>query len=163
MAPGMLPMPPSTAAVKALMPAMKPMKGFSLPMAKAISTPPTAASMAPMTKVMEMILLVSMPSRLAMRRSWEQAREAWPVREYLMNSVRPIIINTVTTMIRMREYGAVTVKSLEPSVKLTDPLISAGTAISRAPCPVATQFCRKIDIPIAEISGTRRGLLRNGA
>ena len=53
MAPGMLPMPPSTAAVKALMPARKPMKGLSLPMVMAISTPPTAARIAPITNVKE--------------------------------------------------------------------------------------------------------------
>src|SRR5690606_2670882 len=103
MAPGMLPMPPRTAAVKALMPARKPMKGLSLPMASAISTPPTAASMAPMTKVKEMILFVSMPSRLAMRRSCEHARDARPRRECLMYKCSMIISTTVTRMIMMRE------------------------------------------------------------
>src|SRR5690606_1361687 len=109
MAPGMLPIPPSTAAVNALMPARKPMKGLSLPMASAMSTPPTAASMAPTTKVKEMILLVSMPNRLAMRRSCEQAREARPRRECLMYMCNMNISTTVTRMIMMREYGAVIV------------------------------------------------------
>src|SRR5690606_20816722 len=103
MAPGMLPMPPSTAAVKALMPARKPMKGLSLPIARAMSTPPTAASMAPTTKVKEMILLVSMPSRFAMRRSCEQAREARPRRECLIYMCSMNISTTVTRMIMMRE------------------------------------------------------------
>ena len=34
--------------------------------------------------------------------------------------------------------------------------------MSRAPWPSATQFCRKMDMPMAEISATRRGLLRSG-
>ena len=84
MAPGMLPIPPSTAAVKALMPAMKPMKGLSLPMVMAMSTPPTAASTAPSTKVKEMTRFVSMPSSRAICMSCEQAREARPMREWRM-------------------------------------------------------------------------------
>ncbi|MNV87764.1 hypothetical protein D3C71_1819170 [compost metagenome] len=83
------------------------------------------------------------------------------MREYLMNSVRPIISTTVTTMIMMREYGTVTSKS-DPMWNCTAPDTSEGTAMSRAPWPRATQFCRKIDIPIAEISATRRGLPRTG-
>src|SRR5690606_31919068 len=162
MAPGMLPIPPSTAAVHALMPAMKPMKGLSLPMASAISTPPTAASIAPMMKVKEMIRLVSMPSKFAMRKSWEQARDARPIREYLMNNDNAIISSTVTTMIMIREYGAVTTKS-EPNWNWTEPVTSAGTAMSRAPWPIATQFCRKMDMPMADMSGTRRGPPRKGA
>ena len=35
-------------------------------------------------------------------------------------------------------------------------------AMSLLLCPRATKFCRKMDIPMAEISGTRRGLLRSG-
>ena len=35
-------------------------------------------------------------------------------------------------------------------------------AISLLLCPRATKFCKKIDIPMAEMSGTKRGLLRNG-
>ena len=95
-------MPPSTAAVKALIPARKPMKGLSLPTASAISTPPTAASMAPRMKVKEMTLLVSMPSKLAMCMSCAQAREARPMRECLMYMVRAIISTTVTTMMSTR-------------------------------------------------------------
>src|SRR6218665_2651611 len=105
MAPGMLPIPPSTAAVKALMPAMKPMKGLSLPMLSPISTPPTAASMAPSTKVKEITLLVSMPSRLAICMSSAQARQARPMRECAMNSVSAIISASATPTINKRPYG----------------------------------------------------------
>ncbi|KAG1317381.1 hypothetical protein G6F63_015691 [Rhizopus arrhizus] len=75
MAPGILPIPPSTAAVKALMPAKKPMKGFSLPMVMAISTPPTAARIAPITNVKEITRLVSMPSRASARPSARPSRQ----------------------------------------------------------------------------------------
>ncbi len=130
-------------------------------MVMAISTPPTAARIAPITNVKEITRLVSMPSRLAMCMSCEQAREARPMREYLMNSVRPTISATVTRMIMMREYGTVTSKS-DPMWNCTAPDTSDGTAMSRAPWPRATQFCRKIDMPMAEISATRRGLPRTG-
>ncbi|KAG1059065.1 hypothetical protein G6F40_018203 [Rhizopus arrhizus] len=69
----------------------------------AISTPPTAARIAPITNVKEITRLVSMPSRLAMGMSCEQAREARPMRKYLMKSVGPTIGPTVTSMIMRRE------------------------------------------------------------
>ena len=88
--------------------------------------------MAPSTKVKEITRLVSMPSRLAMCMSCEQAREARPMREYLMNSVSATISTTVTTMIMMREYGTVTSK-LEPMWNCTAPETSAGTVyVARA-------------------------------
>src|SRR5690606_21224654 len=99
MAPGMLPMPPSSAAVTALMPARKPMCGLMAAYCMLISTAAIAASAAPMTKVREMMLLVLMPSRLAIFRSSAQARQARPRREREMNSVRPIIATMVTTKI----------------------------------------------------------------
>ena len=63
MAPGMEPMPPSTAAVKARMPGMEPVVGWSTGMEEHISTPATAASAEPMAKVMEMVLLTLMKTR----------------------------------------------------------------------------------------------------
>ena len=54
------------------------MKGLSLPMVMAISTPPTAARIAPITNVKEITRLVSMPSRLAMRMSCEQGARHGP-------------------------------------------------------------------------------------
>src|SRR3546814_4733897 len=67
----------------------------------------------------------------------------FPYTTLFRSSDSAIISRMVTTMIMMREYAAVTEKSLVPIVKLNDPVISDGTAMSRAPCPVATQFCRK--------------------
>src|SRR5690606_7968123 len=91
MAPGMLPMPPSTAAVNALMPARKPMCGLITPYCMPSSTAATAARVAPMTKVRAMMLLVLMPSRLAIFRSSAQAWQARPRRDLEMNRVRPYI------------------------------------------------------------------------
>src|SRR5699024_11384794 len=87
-------MPPRTAAVNALIPAMKPINGLSLPIARAINTPPTAANIAPTTKVKEMTRLVSIPSILAMPKSWELALEARPMREYLIYKLRAIMSTT---------------------------------------------------------------------
>ncbi len=53
-------------------------------MVMAMSTPPTAASTAPSTKVKEMTRFVSMPSSRAICMSCEQAREARPMREWRM-------------------------------------------------------------------------------
>ena len=101
MAPGMEPMPPSTAAVNALMPARKPMEGLITPYCMPSSTAATAASAPPMTKVMAMTVLVSMPSRRAMRRSSAQARQARPMRDLAMNQLRApitasVVVNTIT-------------------------------------------------------------------
>ncbi|MCY1225497.1 hypothetical protein D9M72_376940 [compost metagenome] len=106
-------------------------------MVSPISTPPTAASIAPSTKVKEITLLVSMPSRLAMRMSSAQARQARPMRERPINNVSAIISTSVTPTISRREYGTVTVKSL-PIWNSMAPEISTGTDTSRAPCPIWT-------------------------
>ncbi|MCY1465586.1 hypothetical protein D9M71_837530 [compost metagenome] len=96
-----------------------------------------------------------------MRMSSAQARQARPMRERPMNSVSAIIITSVTPTISRREYGTVTVKS-PPIWNSMAPEISTGTDTSRAPCASRTSFCRKIDMPMAEISGARRGPPRKG-
>ena len=55
MAPGMEPMPPNTAAVKALMPGMEPVVGVRWGRRTCSSTPAMAARAEPMAKVMEMV------------------------------------------------------------------------------------------------------------
>ncbi|MNR47652.1 hypothetical protein D3C85_1667820 [compost metagenome] len=72
-------------------------------MVSPISTPPTAASIAPSTKVNEITRFVSMPSRLAMRMSSAQARQARPMREWPINSVSATISTSVTPTISRRE------------------------------------------------------------
>ena len=63
-------------------------------------------------------------------------------------------------MIRIRDQEKVTSKL--PNGMSMPPEMSEGTAMSREPCPSATQFCRKIDMPMAEMSATRRGPPRTG-
>ena len=72
-------MPPSTAAVKALRPAKKPMPKFTCPMWEAMSTPPSAASAEPTMKVREMMRSALMPSSRAILRFWAVARMALPI------------------------------------------------------------------------------------
>lgn len=79
------------------------MKGLKLPVEMAISTPPTAAKIAPSTKVKEITRLVSIPNRFAICRSCAQARQARPIREFLMNTVSPIIKAIVEARINKRE------------------------------------------------------------
>ena len=54
MAPGIDPIPPNTAAVKALMPGMAPVVGISTGYAEHISTPATAARPEPIANVSDM-------------------------------------------------------------------------------------------------------------
>lgn len=119
------------------MPATKPMYGLSLPIVSLISTPPTAASIAPSTNVNEITRFVSMPSRFAMRMSSAHARHARPIRECAMNSVSAIISTIVTQTINRRAYGTVTSKS-PPRWMSNAPEISTGTDMSRAPWPICT-------------------------
>ena len=125
MAPGMEPMPPSTAAVKALMPAMKPMKKFTCPTWLAMSTPPMAASDEPMMNVREMMRSASMPSSMAILRFCAVARMALPIFVYWMNSVSAIIVMRLVMMIRkslvpmMWEMGSRNSKSVMSCGKAT--------------------------------------------
>ncbi|MNF75866.1 hypothetical protein D3C84_579570 [compost metagenome] len=101
MAPGILPMPPSTAAVKAFRPTRKPALGLITPYCMLSSTAATAARAAPMTKVRAMMLLVLIPSRLAILMSSAQARQARPRREREMNRVKPVMATRVTMKTRI--------------------------------------------------------------
>ena len=73
-------MPPSTAAVKALRPARKPMPKLTCPMWEAMSTPPRAARAEPTMKVSEMMRSALMPSSRAILRFCAVARMALPMR-----------------------------------------------------------------------------------
>ena len=79
MAPGMLPMPPSTAAVKAFSPGMKPVYGLIRPYCTPNSTPAAPPMAPPIRKVSEMIRLTLMPIRLAAAWSSATARMAVPI------------------------------------------------------------------------------------
>ena len=104
MAPGMEPMPPKTAAVKARIPGMEPVVGWSVGTVEHSSTPAMAASAEPMAKVVEMVWLTLMPMSWAASRSSDTARMALPVRVLPVNRVRP----TITRM------QAATVSSTSP-------------------------------------------------
>lgn len=53
---------------------------------------------------------------------------------------------------------------MKPSTvsRSTPPVIIGGIGLTRAPCVSCTMFCRKIDMPIAEMSGASRVEPRNG-
>ena len=97
-----------------------------------------AARPEPMAKVMEMVLLTLMPMSWAAPLSSLTARMALPILVLLVNSVRPIIMTTQTTMVSR----AVLVMVAEPMVKDLEPsilgkLLGLEDQISRA------AFCRK--------------------
>ena len=78
MAPGMLPMPPSTAAVKAFRPGTKPLLNLTTVLWKPSITPAAPARADPSMKVMTMTALTSTPISDAVARSSATARMARP-------------------------------------------------------------------------------------
>ena len=84
----MEPMPPNTAAVKALMPGMEPVVGISEVEKEQYITPATAASAEPMAKVREMVWLTLMPISWAAPLSSEHALMALPILLLPVKSVR---------------------------------------------------------------------------
>jgi len=78
-APGMLPMPPSTAAVKAFRPGMKPARKLNDWLWKPIMTPAAPASSAPTANVMTMTWFTSTPISADVGLSSATARMARPV------------------------------------------------------------------------------------
>jgi hypothetical protein len=97
-----LPMPPSTAAVNALMPGTKPMLYWTRPNTRANITPATPARIPPMAKVVTITRLTLMPIRLAISLSSATARMALPTLVLEMNWVRPTIITTAATKVTTR-------------------------------------------------------------
>ena len=79
----------------------------------------------------------------------------------MISQVKPAISATVTTTIRICEYET---RAVKPSIvsRSIPPTIIGGIGLTRAPCVSWTMFCRKIDMPIAEMSGARRVEPRNG-
>ena len=88
----MEPMPPNTAAVKALIPGMEPVVGISEVLKEQSSTPAMAASALPMAKVSDMVLLTFMPMSWAAPLSSEQALMALPILLLLVKAVRPAMM-----------------------------------------------------------------------
>src|ERR1051325_2089870 len=77
-APGTLPMPPSTAAMKALSPGMIPISGSIFGYERPKRMPATAASAEPMTNVVEMTRSTGMPISDAISKLYDTARMARP-------------------------------------------------------------------------------------
>ena len=96
----MEPMPPNTAAVKALMPGMEPVVGMSDVLNEQSSTPAMAASAEPMANVAEMVALTLMPMSWAAALSSEQARMALPILLLLTKSVSAIMMTIQTEIVR---------------------------------------------------------------
>ena len=125
------------------------------------STPATAARVAPSTKVMEMTTWVSIPNRLAILMSSEQARQARPMRERPMNWVSASMVMKVTTkMMSCIQERLAWKPSASPRVQ--PPEIRVGMAMSREPWAIRIMFCRKIDMPMAEMRGISRLPPRSG-
>ena len=91
MAPGMLPMPPSTAAVKAFRPGRKPIEKCTTEYVAPIITPATAASAAPIAKVWAITRLGFTPIRPATRGFSAVARIARPSLVRLTSSISATI------------------------------------------------------------------------
>ncbi len=90
MAPGMLPIPPITAAVKPFSPALKPISGEASAR-RANITPAAPASAEPMMNVITITRSTSMPIIDAASRSYEVARIALPICVLFTSSVSAII------------------------------------------------------------------------
>ena len=95
-------MPPSTAAVNALMPATKPSWEIDGAEDRARNIKPaTEASAAPITKVSEMVRSTFTPHSAAILASCSQARCARPSAVREMMSENTAISTTVTAMMRI--------------------------------------------------------------
>ena len=108
MAPGIEPMPPTTAAVNPFRPAMKPMKWKMRPKTSPVMTPPRRRASDPIRNVVTMTLSTSIPIIAAASRSYDVALIALP------SFVRPTSrVNTIMsanadamTMIRSARSAA---------------------------------------------------------
>ena len=78
-----------------------------------------------------------------------------------MNSVRPSMATRVTTKTRICMYE-ISTSCAPPGPKEMLPGIRLGMDLSLESWDSNTVFCRKIDMPMAEISGIKRLLPRKG-
>jgi hypothetical protein len=93
-----LPIPPSTAAVNALIPGTNPLKKKICRNMSAYSTPAAPAIAAPRAKVVTMARFTSMPIRAAVLLSSDTARIAVPAFERITNRYSPVIMARAETM-----------------------------------------------------------------
>ena len=93
-APVRLPIPPSTAAVKAMSPSWKPLSNRTW-YSRKNTRPATAASDPARKKVTEIVRLTSMPIIADASVSWATARIAFPCRVELTNQLRTTSVGTM--------------------------------------------------------------------
>ena len=89
-----------------------------------------------------------------MRRSCSQARWARPSLVFCTSAQKATSSTAVTTKMRNCFSEIVTVPP--PSGMVITSLSMGGTGLLRGPCATCTKFDRKIDMPMAEISGASR-------
>ncbi len=158
MAPTMLPMPPSTAAVKALMPGRKPMVWLTWLKISVYRMPAAPASTPPMAKVMTMTRSTLMPIMAATSLFSLTARMARPVRVRSTKRNSATMRATAATVTTALPTGTLTPKMLYEPWKTE----KVGYACTPAPYRPRKVYCRKRDAPMAVMSGTSRGALRSG-
>ena len=119
-APGIDPIPPKTAAVKALMPGITPVVGVSVGYAEHNNTPAIAASPEPMANVSDIVALTFIPIRLAAALFSEQARIALPIFVFAVYAVNATIItiHEIIVVIVTADMGIP--KNLKVCVPTTD-------------------------------------------
>ncbi|OLE17330.1 MAG: hypothetical protein AUG88_07205 [Actinobacteria bacterium 13_1_20CM_4_68_12] len=100
-APGMLPIPPTTAAVKPFNPAVKPISEKIWPKTSPNMTPPAAASADPRKNVKEITRSMLIPIISAASRSNDVARIAFPVRVRETTSASAIVSPIDTAIVRI--------------------------------------------------------------
>ena len=101
MAPGMEPMPPSTAATKAFRPSMAPIIGETCGYETQYISEATAARPEPMAKVRVMVEFTLMPIRIEASLSSETARMALPCLVYVTNSCSATMMTKPNSTVRM--------------------------------------------------------------
>ena len=95
------PIPPNTAATKALIPGMEPVYGVREGYAEHNRTPATAASPDPMAKVSAMVPSTLIPISCAAPLSSDTANIACPALVLLIKSIRPAIMIRQVTIVTM--------------------------------------------------------------
>ena len=119
--------------------------------------PPAPARTAPMKNVAEIVRLMSMPISCAASRSWAVARIALPSLVRLMKTASRATSTAEVTMTKM---------SLKPKNTPATVVVQGGRMFGK--WTVAGPFQRNItpsrknDMPMAVMSGARRGALRSG-
>ena len=151
-APRRLPMPPSTAAVNALMPMMKPMLYFVTSKKKMKRRPAAPAMIPPSRNVSITTRSMLTPMSVAVSESCETARTPRPRRVRFTNWSSATIMTSAATITNTWSVRM----SAPKKVNSTSRLASRGNASRSRPLRNATNSEIANDAPMAEISAARR-------